>query len=214
MIDFAQETGRIGRDSETTRAFSFVLYEEESFRPPKHEDRFGARAMYDWVYMRGRCRRAPLGLFNDGIGTPCVHMEGQTHLCDECENESDTQQEPPSYRPPPTSLHRNVRTGQVFHVPQAPNAPFEQRVIVQSAPPIASEPVEDYAILHQQLMDYDAECVVCQILGQATESHPFESHEEWQDSYKAFKSKLEFAEGVCFNCGIPQNVRRLSDSAK
>jgi superfamily II DNA helicase RecQ len=85
VLSFAQETGRLGRDSGTPRAWSIVIAPHDSSKPKFPEpDRFGARLLRDAIDNRTLCRRLMVQMFIDGAAEPCSMMERQANLCDNC----------------------------------------------------------------------------------------------------------------------------------
>jgi superfamily II DNA or RNA helicase len=88
-LSFSQETGRVGRDSGTPKAWSIVIVPTISPMPRIHtNDRFGARLIRDSVDGTKICRRLMNQMFIDGVAESCSMMEGVAHMCDICELES------------------------------------------------------------------------------------------------------------------------------
>jgi superfamily II DNA helicase RecQ len=84
-VSFSQETGRAGRDSLYSRAWSVVIVPAQRSLPRKTEvDRFGAKLMHASLDDTQHCRRLMVQTFIDGCAVPCSMLEGFTHLCDVC----------------------------------------------------------------------------------------------------------------------------------
>lgn len=87
VVSFVQETGRLGRDEGTLKAWSVVVL------PPVGVmdvpvGRFGDRLMRLALDNMEYCRRLLVQMFIDGEADSCILMEKSTHLCDVCEEQS------------------------------------------------------------------------------------------------------------------------------
>ena len=81
MIDFAQQSGRGGRDRQPSRAT--VYYDPHQVIPPNPVNiPFGSQVINLWVERDDICRRIFLGYFLDGVAESCVSLGAQ--LCDVC----------------------------------------------------------------------------------------------------------------------------------
>jgi superfamily II DNA helicase RecQ len=84
MLAFIQETGRVGRDSNTF-ATSFVVLPRDGY-PHKRPsiDLVGTALVVAWCDNDKYCRSLYLSTYNDGVGEPCTMMTRVSHLCDNC----------------------------------------------------------------------------------------------------------------------------------
>jgi len=84
VLDFAQESGRGGRDGKPSMSFVFASRDE---REPDGEDLYGKKTMRTWVLQNSVCRRTALSAFLDEGRTTCVSLP-KAILCDVCRAES------------------------------------------------------------------------------------------------------------------------------
>jgi Helicase conserved C-terminal domain len=87
ILSFVQETGRLGRDLGTRKAWSVVVLPPFSGNdvPP---GRFGERLVRLALDSIEHCRRLVVQMFIDGEAHSCILMERETHLCDVCNKQS------------------------------------------------------------------------------------------------------------------------------
>lgn len=85
IIDYAQESGRGGRDG--NRTYCTVFFDEQSRAAPPKDDQdiTGIAAIKQWVRKR-QCRRLILSESLDGYSDTCLNL-GDVALCDFCEEE-------------------------------------------------------------------------------------------------------------------------------
>lgn len=81
LVDFAQESGRVGRDGR--KGWAIVMWYEKEEKPMI--DDWGKGLLIDALESKG-CRRLMLDTFLDGQGTNCFTQPACTVLCDNCEH--------------------------------------------------------------------------------------------------------------------------------
>jgi hypothetical protein len=92
VVDYAQETGRGGRDGLACNAITFFDPTDSNMPPPIAKDVFGARIMKT-VASSKTCRRFHISDLLDGYPTDCV--SSGSVLCDNCHVDYSSKKEPP-----------------------------------------------------------------------------------------------------------------------
>ena len=85
VLDFAQESGRAGRDGHFSQSIVFASTNEKE--SSGEEDLYGGKIMREWVLQDTVCRRLGLSLFLDNRQTTCLLLKGAA-LCDVCKAEA------------------------------------------------------------------------------------------------------------------------------
>ena len=221
IVDFVQETGRIGRDEGTVKGFSVVVAAPAG--PTKRQadgDWAGAQEMEHWVWTKD-CRRGPLGVICDGEGITCSMIGGKVHLCDNCENASLQYERQPivyptrqTVEPSPLKVPNQLLSARAGPPNLPKNRPISRftpvSMQVTARLATANQPSgscsEVYEFIYNFLVTYETRCIFCHLIGIESNHLARLCRSVDLAAFKEWREKLVFAKGSCFSCGLPQSV--------
>jgi len=185
LLEFAQESGRAGRDGRLSRAV-VVVDDDEEYRWQSHmEDGWGDPPIRQFIWA-DECRRAVLDKHLDGR-TGRQACEAGEATCDVCDD--GTADLPDEYR-------EQLQQREVVH-----RRIVEREVRAES----------DMDGLAEALRTWRGRCVVCHVLGDGQD----DDHELYQCSRgvefkrwaRTTRSSMRFPEyAACFSCGLPPSM--------
>jgi hypothetical protein len=211
IIEFAQDTGRAGRDKEDKKAWSVVVSQPLTTRTPEGGDP-AALAMELYLENRKVCRRVCLQEPLDGSALPCTMLGPEVHLCDICAQASTAIQQPSSLIAP--SRLPTAPPGPP--VKDIPNLGPQQHIASTHAALQQSKSqstLDLYRFLHQILSGtFLQRCPLCLLKRKNAHDHAFfDSHPDQLVIFQQTKLTIQhnLAPGTCNTCLLPQHEVRL-----
>lgn len=194
MIDFAQESGRAGRDG--SRAKSYIIYTGHS--PIPLDDLGGKQELIDNMATAG-CRRPQLDTYMDGFGYTCYSYPAGTAECDNCRRDMETEAPltitapvPPPPPPPVTALQA-----------QHANAPQDERELLAILTALRKKCSGHYVCGQgQDNQNY----LYCTSLGPESSSERSRQFQEFKKGVLySNASQQNGGRGICFMCWAPRS---------
>ncbi|RPB18138.1 hypothetical protein L211DRAFT_854421 [Terfezia boudieri ATCC MYA-4762] len=198
LIDFAQESGRAGRDGKSAK--SIVLLNQSR---DKCESEF-----FNYC-MSGICRRFTLSSYLDGIGVDC--WSGQNELCDICiaNNPSENSTHRTEIRNPRQPLFRIGNSGLSNHLQIGTTSLGDQHLSTQQA--THAEAARQLVIFKTFLKTLISRCIFClmedipsDIREHTIHGCPYGGQEKLHECIRWKQAQLKLPEKTCWACGNPQ----------
>jgi superfamily II DNA helicase RecQ len=209
LLDYAQESGRAGRDGFRSEA---VIIEEEKEGQSKDEGQTEEEQRLVGWYMDGEegsetCRRVGLDRYLDGREDRVGCEEGE-EACDVCggadkEAGEETDEEADRETDEEVSAEMHCEFRQQERQRQGPWKNFVQA---------RQQEFTEVEWLRQQLQRWAGRCGICEATGVGRSSHDLRGcwrreSREAKEMVKIVEGQIEFEEfSGCFWCGIPQEI--------
>lgn len=185
LVDFAQESGRVGRDGR--KGWAKVLWYEKEAKPII--DDWGKGLLIDALESKG-CRRLMLDTFLDGQGTNCFTHPAGTVLCDNCQQTLARTSNPHSLESIPPKLQTVTKP--------IPNHPVMDRHMVLT---LLANRCSACFVAGRGLKEHTHTGCPTTLIDLA------QSKEQVASNYKVWKRSIHIPQGhrICFKCHLAQS---------
>ncbi|KAJ3514560.1 hypothetical protein NMY22_g14688 [Coprinellus aureogranulatus] len=213
IMEFSQESGRLGRDAATKRAFSIIVSSPVTSRVDEIEDD-GEKSMVVYIQNERVCRRLPLQKALDGNALPCSMLGPETNLCDICEKRSGIHTSirlEPIPSAPSMGLPTGPKDPAIAYVPNLGATQHVASTLAALSDVQSSIGSEVYRVVKQVLDVFQSpsRCILCHI-NRDEAAHSKGNPCPRQVSYKIFRdiytSQLGNLQGHCRQCLLPQKI--------
>lgn len=225
VLDYAQESGRAGRDGSPSEAIMIV--QDGDQRAAKDSQDEAEQTLVRWYVGESgavRCRRVVLDGYLDQRETGRAGCEEGEQRCDVCRGEEAEEEdsESPSDSKPPSNNERSseveIETGESEGEDEREEMrrTFEQQQRERQGPHQTAiqqrqQEFGDVEWLRRQLARWANRCAICEAKGDDS-SHDVRQcsqarSREAQERIKAIEEEIKFEKfSGCFPCGVPQEI--------